>query len=419
LLITGLVVALTEDKDYIELVRSRRRWVLCLAYHALWRTSRPALPPQTTTRSCLTRPLRVRAPQLHRTFTHSIPLILLFTLLAVARCRHWPSAHAHSDCPSPDAECNRVWRSLLWLAGGDACCGAAVAAVLGACCGCLGHTLIDIFYIVPVQLFWPLPREFSYPLLLPAKSDFTNRLFKLAMLGDYASDFLYVLPLLFVCHKYALHEGAWRRFGAFWAGQAAVLFAHLHPALMCDSYHHEDFIYWLHMPCGMLFMLILFASPLLLRDAVHCLSSPADPAWRQKTAKALRGAADAPAETARAAHSSAEGLALYERPDGGAASPASSGGSAPSLTPAPHAGSPPSRTRPRTLRRFSSWDAGDGEPRPLHKRAASSLQRRQTGASAASFFRGALGADSDEQGEECSSPQRGRRRGGSFTVTAA
>ena len=84
------------------------------------------------------------------------------------------------------------------------------------------------------------------------------------MLGDFFSDNFYIVPLLYVCWYYKLHEDTWRRFALFWAFQSLVSVAHLHPALMDDRYDHEDFIYWLFAPCGCMFMLVLNLSPLLL-----------------------------------------------------------------------------------------------------------------------------------------------------------
>ena len=66
-------------------------------------------------------------------------------------------------------------------AGASACdqrAGDSVAAVLGVAAGAVCHVLSDIFYIVPVELLWPLPHKFSYPLLLPARELFTPRLYK-------------------------------------------------------------------------------------------------------------------------------------------------------------------------------------------------------------------------------------------------
>ena len=53
-----------------------------------------------------------------------------------------------------------------------------MAAVLGIAAGAVSHVLADIFYVVPVELLWPLPHKFSYPLLLPAREQFTQRLYK-------------------------------------------------------------------------------------------------------------------------------------------------------------------------------------------------------------------------------------------------
>ncbi len=205
--------------------------------------------------------------------------------------------------------------------------------MLGVACGCLCHVIADVFYVVPVQLFWPAARQFSYPLLLPPRHLFTNRLYKLAMLADFFSDNMYILPLLRVCAVHRLHEATWRRFAAFWAFQAAVVIAHLHPALMDDRYSHEDFIYWLHCPCGMAFILVLNCSPVLLRDAVCVLAFPRDSlearaasaraaSARAKAAFAAEVAAPAEAQRAQSAVGDAGGCAAAagESPASSAAS---------------------------------------------------------------------------------------------------
>jgi hypothetical protein len=219
--------------------------------------------------------------------------------------------------------------------------GDGVAAVLGVTAGCVAHVLADVFYVVPVQLLWPHPRQFTFPLLLPPREAFTNRTFKLAMLADFFSDNLYILPLLFVCAKYRCHEATWRRFAAFWAFQAAVVLAHLHPALMDNRYSHEDFIYWLHLPCGMAFILVLNVSPLLLRDGVRVLSFPKEAAAEREErlrdeAAAAKAAAEEEADAKRAARPAASGhesavvpFPMCTGANGGAeVSPASSGASA-------------------------------------------------------------------------------------------
>ena len=116
--------------------------------------------------------------QLHRTFTHSLPLQLLCTIILVASLARF-GAHRQGASSTPPSRGDRgdsgVWRGLIRLAGGREAAGPAVAALLGACAGCIGHSLADVFYVVPVRLAWPHTAEFSYPLLLPAKEDFTNR----------------------------------------------------------------------------------------------------------------------------------------------------------------------------------------------------------------------------------------------------
>lgn len=158
--------------------------------------------------------------------------------------------------------------------GCDARVGTAVAAILGVAAGCVGHTLADVFYVVPVSLFWPYPISFSYPLLLPPKEKFTNHLIKAAMLGDFASDSLFFLPLLWVCARHRMHAPRSFYFAAFWAFQLFLLAGFTHPALMDDAVHHEVFVWWLHAPWGILFICVLNASPLLLPHAIAQLAFP-------------------------------------------------------------------------------------------------------------------------------------------------
>ena len=56
--------------------------------------------------------------------------------------------------------------------------GAAVAAIFGCCIGAIEHSLLDIFYIVPVELFWPHNRKFEWALFVPAEAAMASQDFK-------------------------------------------------------------------------------------------------------------------------------------------------------------------------------------------------------------------------------------------------
>ena len=291
--------------------------------------------------------------------------------------------------------------------------------MLGVAAGAVSHVLADIFYIVPVELLWPLPHKFSYPLLLPAREHFTPRLYKcvargarpqrqrvltraiiclrrLAMLGDFFSDNFYIVPLLYVCWYYKLHEDTWRRFALFWAFQSLVIVAHLHPALMDDRYDHEDFIYWLFCPCGCLFMCVLNLSPLLLPDAIRLLAFPKEGPAALEAAQ-HRLAKQAPCAEPARAHSGVgdAGQAVSAL---AADSPASSGASAlsepspDSVLPLPLPASP---LPPRSLCFGRASVSGGGGASPVR-------QRRRYAASA-----GTLNYAGGE--DECSSPARRTR----------
>jgi hypothetical protein len=162
---------------------------------------------------------------------------------------------------------------------------AATAGLLGGCIGALCHSLIDVFYVCPVRLAWPHPREWSVPLLLPSKAHFSNLLFKVVTLADFACDLLFfALPVLLTCRRHSLHGVAARRFAVAWAAEALILLICCSPPLLAnEELHHEDFIFWLHAPCGVLFILATLASPLVLRDAVLALAAQprAGPACRR------------------------------------------------------------------------------------------------------------------------------------------
>ena len=359
-----------------------------------------------------------------------MPLILLATFVLVALSSKVVS---RLRCLAPressvteEAYCrdSAVWRGLVRLAGGnEAVCGPAVAAVLGACAGCIGHSLADIFYVVPVRLAWPHTAEFSYPVLLPPKGEFTNRVFKLAMLGDFASDSLFFIPLAYMCAQYGLHGDRWRQFARFWACQLLILAAHLHPALMDDRYHHEDFIYWLHCPCGMAFMLTLFASPIALHEGVTALVCPAESRRRaQEKEKAAAEYAMLPATPVGQATSGIADAAAMAR--GNTASPASSSGaSAPALDAAyvfaSNAATPRKHTPSQPRRR--SWNAGmlrrrssvaDAQPEPEGARRSVAFTTARS-----RIVRVAGGYYSSDEGEECSSPRKAvPRRPSSFNV---
>ena len=264
-----------------------------------------------------------------------------------------------------------------------------MAAVLGVAAGAVCHVLSDIFYIVPVELLWPHPAKFAYPLLLPARDAFTPRLYKLAMLGDFFSDNLYIVPLLYVCWRYQLHEATWRRFALFWAFQSLVIVAHLHPALMDDRYDHEDFIYWLFCPCGCAFMLVLNLSPLLLPDAIRVLAFPVEGPAALEAAQARQAKAAGPVEASRA-HSGVgdAGGSVLE-----AESPAASGASA------------PSDPSPDSVLPLPLADASPMPPRSLCFGGGTPLRRRGGGGHRYAASAGALNGGDDE----CSSPARRSR----------
>jgi hypothetical protein len=284
----------------------------------------------------------------------------------------------------------------------------------------VAHVLADVFYVVPVQLLWPHPRQFAFPLLLPPREAFTNRTFKLAMLADFFSDNLYILPLLFVCAKYRCHEATWRRFAAFWAFQAAVVLAHLHPALMDDRYSHEDFIYWLHLPCGMAFILVLNVSPLLLRDGVRVLSFPKEAAAEREErlrdeAAARKAVADEEADAKRAARPAASGhesaVVPFPLCTGAAVSPASSGASAGADAPRAVSDTTGAVSDAYIAADVALFDAAAAPPlspshgglrkRALHCVAASASALLGRGGGGGDACGGGGGSDS-----ECSSPAR-------------
>ena len=217
------------------------------------------------------------------------------------------------------------------------------------------------------------------------------------MLGDFFSDNLYIVPLLYVCWYYKLHEDTWRRFALFWAFQSLVIVAHLHPALMDDRYDHEDFIYWLFCPCGCAFMVVLNLSPLLLPDAIRLLAFPKEgPAALEAAQHRLSKSATHAELPACRAHSGVDDAGQALSP-AAAESPASSGASAPSEpspdSVLPHLASP---LPPRSLC-FGGRASSGGGGSPLR-------QRRRYAASAGTLNYGGGGDD------ECSSPPRLRSR---------
>ena len=246
------------------------------------------------------------------------------------------------------------------------------------------------------------------------------------MLGDFASDALFFVPVVYLCATRGLHASLWPRFARFWAFQLAVLVAHLHPALMDDRYHHEDFIYWLHAPCGMAFIMTLFASPIMLHDAVTALTSPREAAAR---AEAAAKAALALLPAGQAASGVLDGAARLSSDD--PVSPASScGASKPADGVAQEDGYATARKAAPQRRR--SWNAGMWRQRGaqeegvvVHQGGAVRVRRSLVGTSASLFQARsrllggcARGGDSSDDGEECSSPRKPLvpRRPSSFNV---
>jgi hypothetical protein len=252
--------------------------------------------------------------------------------------------------------------------------------------------------------------------------------------GDFASDALFFVPVIYLCATRGLHAALWPRFARFWAFQLAVLVAHLHPALMDDRYHHEDFIYWLHAPCGMAFIMTLFASPIMLHDAVTQLTSPLEAAAR---AEAAAKAALASMPVGQAASGVLDAAARLSSDD--PVSPASSCGAS---KPAEGAdggaqedGYATARKR-ATPQRRRSWNAGmwrqrgnaaaeEGVVTPQGAAGIARARRSLVGTSASLFQARsrllggcARGGDSSDDGEECSSPRKplGPRRPSSFNV---
>ena len=230
--------------------------------------------------------------QLHRTATHSVPVVVITTLLCIYAARHARSSTlltllAPEGLPLPRSKRaglgSTPWRALVRLAGGRAHAD-AVAALLGVALGALIHAGLDIFYIVPVRLFWPHPLQFAFPLLLPPKHLLTSRQLKLAAAGDFISDALYFVPVLLFCRARRLHLERLPWLAAFWAAQILIVLGFALGPLMSESVPWQDFVLMLHAPAGFLFLCVLNISPLLLIDAMAALGGA--PATAPATASA-------------------------------------------------------------------------------------------------------------------------------------
>lgn len=255
---------------------------------------------------------------LHRTGSHSLPVMALFAVLSMRMCpllpgwvtgvgKTYPAAPEDAaacaplqrgatgvsacgeDASQPDvgAGCGAdgalteaqdpwLWQALVAFAGGPQY-GSAVATILGGILGMAVHSVADCFYIVPVELLWPVKWKFAMSLVLPIEQ-FTNQDYKVFTCMDFMSDILYFAPVICCCWRYDFHRAAWPKLAAFWAAQLLTVVGFYNSSLMAESAHWEDFMYWFHCPCGILFIAALNFSPVLVPDAIRLLTTPPPPA---------------------------------------------------------------------------------------------------------------------------------------------
>jgi len=138
----------------------------------------------------------------HRTFSHSLVVVpaLAAALVYWLRC-----LEARASKPAR----RRLQRCALGLgllrdkdgsASSTSSAPQAIALFVVSCAvGCAIHSFLDLFYVMRLQLFYPVAYEVSAPILFPLET-LTERQKKLLMVFDFASDAAFwYLPLLLYC----------------------------------------------------------------------------------------------------------------------------------------------------------------------------------------------------------------------------
>ncbi|MHA1305600.1 MAG: metal-dependent hydrolase [Candidatus Heimdallarchaeaceae archaeon] len=115
-----------------------------------------------------------KAIDLHRSFTHSFPVILLFCLLIYVFGIIMRKFHPDKTISSYDF----------------------TGFCVGLLIGMYIHVVLDLFYLVKVAIFWPFYREFIGWPLVPL-SELSDLALKILQTTDFLTDiFLFIIPMV-------------------------------------------------------------------------------------------------------------------------------------------------------------------------------------------------------------------------------
>ncbi|QDZ21594.1 hypothetical protein HOP50_06g41210 [Chloropicon primus] len=137
----------------------------------------------------------------HRTFSHSL---LVIPLLALALISWLQSVEAKGTKGARGAL--QKWAVRLGLVRGGEEPRTSVPQVLvlfvtSVALGCALHCVMDLFYVMKLQILWPLSYQFDVPLIYPLEF-LSEKGKKLLIILDFGSDMAFwYLPLLVICGK--------------------------------------------------------------------------------------------------------------------------------------------------------------------------------------------------------------------------
>ena len=211
---------------------------------------------------------------LHRTFSHSIVVVTVATLaLHYTFCNvdRLPAKFQSGVCTvakklglgegntnQKDSERAGQFFSVM-----------AVSSAVG----CILHSLMDLFYVTKLMIFWPDMRPYGYPFLFPIEL-LQSRDKKALILGDFACDAIFwYIPLVYLYQRHALHPVKLSVARSLVLIYAIGITFFTQESWMADSVSIEGFTRSVYTP-GIFLAVFLLVSPIYLTEAVFMLVEP-------------------------------------------------------------------------------------------------------------------------------------------------
>ncbi len=138
---------------------------------------------------------------------------------------------------------------------------------LGIFIGMNTHVILDLFYLVKVQIFWPFSKQWiGWPLVPDSKLSVLA--LKILQATDFLTDiFLFIIPMVYLSYK----ENKYPRIRKFFIGYifvdiATIIFYIFFAFNRSIAYY--DYLVYLYYP-GIFFLVTSVFSPLIFRDVIR------------------------------------------------------------------------------------------------------------------------------------------------------